>query len=380
MNLLNISYPEKFVFGKGALEKFKNDFFETSFKRLFILTIPELQQQLEDLVLDLKQNGITVLSDASIIKEPSFADFEEVLIKAKDFNADSVVGIGGGSALDTAKLIAAQLQNTQNLEEIKGNGNLKERQTYLTCMPTTSGTGSEVSPNALFVDENGQKVGVISPFLVPDAAYVDPKLTISLPPSLTAATGIDALTHCLEAYTNKFSHPFVDLYALEGVRLISKYLLRACTDGNDLEARTQVALGSVYGGMCLGPVNTAAVHALSYPLGVQYHLPHGLSNALLLPFVMEFNIEKEYGKYKEVALAIGAEKGKTDKETALNGVKYMKELIQKCGIELSLQKAGVTKDSIPALATGALKVQRLLKNNVREVTQSDAEAIYKAAF
>lgn len=380
MNLLNISYPGKLIFGEGGLEQFKNDYLKTSLKRLFILTIPELQHQLEDFILELKQNGITILTDASITKEPSFADFEEVLIKAKDFDADSVIGIGGGSALDTAKLIAAQLKNTQSLAEIKGNGNLKERQTYLACMPTTSGTGSEVSPNALFVDEDGQKVGVISPFLVPDAAYVDPELTFSLPSSLTAATGIDALTHCLEAYTNKFSHPFVDLYALEGVRLISKYLLRACKDGNDLEARTQVALGSVYGGMCLGPVNTAAVHALSYPLGVQYHLPHGLSNALLLPFVMEFNIEKEYGKYKDIALAIGAKEGETDKETALNGVKHMRELIQDCGIKLSLEKAGVKKDSIPALAEGALKVQRLLKNNVREVTQSDAEAIYKAAF
>src|SRR5690606_16202187 len=160
---------------------------------------------------------------------------------------------------------------------------------------------SEVSPNAIFVNDQGEKVGIISPYLVPDAAYIDPVLTVLLPKKITAATGIDALTHCLEAYTNKFAHPCVDLYALEAVRIIAKYVKRACDDGTALEARTQVALGSMYGGMCLGPVNTAAVHALSYHLGVEYHIPPGLSNALLLPYVMEYNIEADCSKYERIA-------------------------------------------------------------------------------
>ena len=201
-----------------------------------------------------------------------------------------------------------------------------------------------------------------------------------LPKKITAATGIDALTHCLEAYTNKFAHPFVDLYALEGVRLIAKYLKRACDDGTDLEARTQVALGSMYGGMCLGPVNTAAVHALSYPLGVEYHIPHGLSNALLLPYVMEYNIEADASKYERIAEVLGAEKKATSKETALEGVKIMKQLIVDCGLPLTLSEAGVKEESIPQLAEGAVKVQRLLKNNIREIAVDDAITIYKAAF
>ncbi len=290
------------------------------------------------------------------------------------------MGIGGGSVLDVAKLVAAQLKNTQTLDEIKGIGNLKERQIYVACIPTTSGTGSEVSPNAIFVNELGEKVGIISPFLVPDAAYIDPVLTVSLPKSITAATGIDALTHCLEAYTNKFAHPFVDLYALEGVRLIAKYLKRACDNGSDLEARAQVALGSMYGGMCLGPVNTAAVHALSYPLGVEYHIPHGLSNALLLPYVMEYNIEADASKYERIAEVLGAEKKATSKETALEGVKIMKQLIVDCGLPLTLSEAGVKEESIPQLAEGAIKVQRLLKNNIREIAVEDAVAIYQSAF
>src|SRR5439155_10799310 len=145
-------------------------------------------------------------------------------------------------------------------------GKLNARKTYLACLPTTAGTGSEVSPNAILMDESDQlKKGVISPHLMPDAAYIDPMLTLGAPPAVTAATGIDALTHCIEAYANKFAHPMIDLYALEGIRLIGDNLARAVADGSNIEARTHLALASMYGGMCLGPVNTGAVHALAYP-------------------------------------------------------------------------------------------------------------------
>ena len=146
---------------------------------------------------------------------------------------------------------------------------------------------------AILVDDENQKKGIISPFLVPDIVYVDPLLTISVPPAITAATGLDALTHCLEAYTNKFAHPLIDTYAYEGMRLIAAHLERAVKNSGDEEARTAVAMGSLMGGFCLGPVNTTAVHALSYPLGSRFHLPHGLSNALLLPYVMEYNLETD---------------------------------------------------------------------------------------
>jgi alcohol dehydrogenase class IV len=380
MKEIVILNPNRVVFGEGSMQRFVDDFVEKGFKRLFLLSIAELKNTLVPFLEELKSKGITIVTDESIVGEPTFDDFDTVLLKAKTFDADSIVGIGGGSVLDVAKLVAAQLKNSQTLDEIKGNGNLKERRTYVACMPTTSGTGSEVSPNAIFVNNLGEKVGIISPFLVPDAAYVDPVLTVSLPRSVTAATGIDALTHCLEAYTNKFAHPFVDLYALEGVRIIAKYLKRACDDGTDIEARSQVALGSLYGGMCLGPVNTAAVHALSYPLGVEYHIPHGLSNALLLPYVMEYNIEADANKYEKIAEVLGAEKKNTPKETALEGVKIMKQLIADCGLPTTLSQAGVTEESIPLLAEGAIKVQRLLKNNIREIALGDAIAIYKAAF
>lgn len=380
MKEIVILNPNRVVFGEGSMQRFVDDFLEKGFKRMFLLSIAELTSALAPFLEQLKSQGVEISSDESIVGEPTFDDFDAVLMKAKAFETDSVVGIGGGSVLDVAKLVAAQLKNSQTLEEIKGIGNLKERKIYVACIPTTSGTGSEVSPNAIFVNNQGGKVGIISPYLVPDAAYIDPVLTVSLPKSVTAATGIDALTHCLEAYTNKFAHPFVDLYALEGVRIIAKYLKRACDNGSDLEARSQVALGSMYGGMCLGPVNTAAVHALSYPLGVEYHIPHGLSNALLLPYVMEYNIEADANKYEKIAEVLGAEKKNTSRETALEGVKIMKQLIADCGLPTTLSQAGVTEGSIPLLAEEAIKVQRLLKNNIREIAVDDAVAIYKAAF
>ena len=380
MKEIVILNPNRVVFGEGSMQRFVSDFVERGLKKMFLLSIAELNTTLAPFLQQLQAHGVAVFVDESIVGEPTFEDFDKILLKAKKFDADSIVGIGGGSVLDVAKLVAAQLKNSQTLEEVKGNGNLKERQTYVACIPTTSGTGSEVSPNAIFVNNQGEKVGIISPYLVPDAAYIDPVLTVLLPKKITAATGIDALTHCLEAYTNKFAHPFVDLYALEGVRLIAKYLKRACDDGTDLEARTQVALGSMYGGMCLGPVNTAAVHALSYPLGVEYHIPHGLSNALLLPYVMEYNIEADASKYERIAEVLGAEKKATSKETAIEGVKIMKQLIVDCGLPLTLSEAGVKEESIPQLAEGAVKVQRLLKNNIREIAVDDAIAIYKAAF
>jgi alcohol dehydrogenase class IV len=301
--------------------------------------------------------------------------------KISGFHPDLVIGIGGGSVLDVAKLVAAQLDNEQKLEEFVGNGLLNGRKIKLICLPATAGTGSEVSPNAILIDDtDGQKKGIISPHLVPDVVIVDPQLTISLPASITAATGIDALTHCLEAYTNKFAHPLIDLYAYQGMELIAANIVKAVKNGKDEDARNAVALGSVYGGICLGPVNTAGVHALSYPLGSLYHLPHGLSNALLLPYVMEYNIEASPCRYAAVATALGCERKETDSKTAKAGVEKIKKLIVECGLPLKLRDVGVQPDAIPGMAEDAMKIQRLLKNNPREISLDDAILIYKEAY
>lgn len=380
MRTITFLHPRKLVFGAEALNALKQDIIDAAYQRLFIVSIDALAPCLEELHADFRAAGIACEFDLSIVNEPTFTEFEVLLERARAVKPDCVVGIGGGSVLDVSKLLAAQLKNTQPVSEIVGIGNLAERATALICMPTTSGTGSEVSPNALFTDNDGSKIGVISPFLVPDAAYVCPELTVSVPPAVTAATGIDALTHCLEAYANNFAHPMADVLAIEGIRLIGQNLVNACRDGADIAARTGVALGSVYGGMCLGPVNTGAVHALAYPLGTEFHVPHGLSNALLLPCVMEFNLPSATSQYAAAARAMGAAEGASERETAQNGIAKVRDLIAECGIPSRLSEVGIPQSAIDRLSEGALKVQRLLKNNLREVTLEDAKAIYQAAY
>ena len=327
------------------------------------------------------QENISVIIHTGINQEPSFQDFISLMEFVAPQNPDIIIGIGGGSVLDIAKLVAAQLGNEQQLKDYVGIGLLKGRAKKLVCIPTTAGTGSEVSPNAILVDNyDNQKKGIISPYLLPDMVYVDPTLTLSVPPAITAATGLDALTHCLEAYTNKFAQPFIDMYAIEGIRLIAANIVAAVKDGNNLEARSNIAMGSLLGGFCLGPVNTAGVHALSYPLGSMFHLSHGLSNALLLPYVMQYNLQADPQKYAQVAIALGCEKGATDLITAELGVEKVKELIANCGIPARLHELGVTKSSIPEMAAAAMKIQRLLKNNPRLIEEKDAIAIFESAF
>jgi alcohol dehydrogenase len=377
---LQIIFPGKLVFGNGTLSQLAEEVMQLKPSKVFIATITPLQNALADFISALQNNSIEILTDTSIVAEPSFTDFEKLMQVVAPFNPDIVIGIGGGSVLDIAKLVAAQLENEQQLKDYVGIGLLKGRKKKLICVPATSGTGSEVSPNAILVDEENQKKGIISPYLVPDIVYVDPLLTISVPPAITAATGLDALTHCLEAYTNKFAQPFIDMYAFEGMKLISTYIVTAVKDGSNIEAREKVAMGSLLGGFCLGPVNTAGVHALSYPLGSMFHLAHGLSNALLLPYVMEFNIPAAPKRYADVAIALGCEQKVKDTETANAGVEKIRELIKACGIPATLKEVHVPESAIPQMAIDAIKIQRLLKNNPREITEQDAIAIYKAAY
>ena len=376
-----IIFPGKLVTGNGTLQQLATDVLELQPAKIFIATITPLLNTIEAFTAIFEQQKIHVLVDTSIIAEPSFSDFETLMKKVTPFNPDVVIGIGGGSVLDIAKLVAAQLENEQQLREYVGIGLLKGRKKKLICVPATSGTGSEVSPNAILVDDaDNQKKGIISPFLVPDIVYVDPLLTLSVPPAITAATGMDALTHCLEAYTNKFAQPFIDLFAYEGMRLIAANIVTAVKDGSNIEAREQVALGSLYGGFCLGPVNTAGVHALSYPLGSMYHLAHGLSNAVLLPYVMEYNIVAAVDRYAAVAVALGCARETDAWTTAKAGVEKIKELNKACGIPSTLRELGVKEETIEQMAYEAMKIQRLLKNNPREISEQDAIAIFKSAY
>ncbi|MEZ2337323.1 iron-containing alcohol dehydrogenase [Mucilaginibacter sp. RCC_168] len=378
---ITIRFPGQIIVGKKSLLKLTDEIINSGYKSALIITISPLSGKLEPVLVQLKEARIAVHVDTSIVKEPSFKDFEDLLASVKHTAADVIIGIGGGSVLDIAKLIAAQINNDQTLAGITGNGLLKTRTKKLICVPTTAGTGSEASPNAILIDNvDDQKKGIISPYLVPDVVIIDPDLMVSLPAEVTAATGLDALTHCLEAYTNLYAHPFIDMYAIEGIRLIAGNLVKAVNDGTDEDARTQLAIGSLMGGFCLGPVNTAGVHALSYPLGSMYHIAHGLSNALLLPFVMEYNIPATTERYAAVARALGCNSGVNDFETAKAGVEKIRQLIKDCGIPASLKEIDIDKNTIPQMAADAMKITRLLKNNPRPINIDDAVNIYEAAY
>ena len=382
MKLVTLQQPARTVIGCGAMERFSEEFIAHGFRKLFLLTAPPIRPLIAQTIEKLEGAGVEITIFDRIPAEPALDEVLEIIELARQAGADSVVGIGGGSVLDTAKVVACFVKSKQQVADCFGTGLIKERGLWCGCLPTTSGTGSEVSPNAILLDRAEKlKKGLVSPYLLCDAAYIDPMLTLTVPAKITAETGMDALTHCIEAYTNRFAHPVVDRYALAGIELIAKYLERAVKDGKDVEAREALSLGSYYGGLCLAPVNTAAVHALSYPLGGEYHISHGLANAILLPTVMRFNMSSDWEKHARIAAAIGVDcSGLTTEEAARKGVEAIAALSARCGIPSTLTELGIGREKVEELADSAMKVTRLLVNNPREVTREDAINIYNELY
>jgi len=264
MQTVRLLQPQTIWFGAGCALQCADDILDRSLSSVFIITSPATARLAEPLASRLRAGGVRADIYSAIATEPAVADLESALAAAHAAQPDAVIGFGGGSAMDVAKLVAALFDGHQKIDEVFGIGKLAGRALFLACLPTTAGTGSEVSPIALLLDgSDGQKKGVVSPHLVPDGAYVDALLTLSVPAAVTAATGMDALIHCIESYANRFAHPLVDMYALEGIRLVGASLPTAVANPNDIAARTNMSRASLLGGLCLAPVNTAAVHALS---------------------------------------------------------------------------------------------------------------------
>ena len=376
MRRVTLLQPNKLVLGCGALAECKRELSERGFQRILVVTAPPIAKLAAPLA---ELPGVVVYD--RIDREPTFAMFEQLLAEAQKVRPEAVVGLGGGSVLDVAKLVAALADGRQQIGDVLGIGRLAGRSAFLACLPTTSGTGSEVSPNAILLDTTDRlKKAVISPHLVPDASYMDPELAVGMPPAVTASSGMDALTHCIECYANRAAHPAVDLYALEGIRLIGANLERAVVHGEDLSAREAMMRASLYGGLCLGPVNTGGVHALAYPLGGEFDIPHGVSNAVLLPYVLEFNLPAMPERYAEIAVALGAPRLADPVATARAGIEGIRQLIRTCGLPGTLSELGVPESAIPRMVESAMTVTRLLKNNPREITPEDAERIYRSAL
>jgi len=376
---ITLNQPPVIEFGSGRIASLPDHLTDCS--RIFFLADVPVASRIEPQVTALRSAGKEVEFSTDVVPEPPFEALERLLGPVRDFSPDAVVGVGGGSAMDLAKLLSVLFDGAQKAEDIIGINNVAGRRVRLVTAATTAGTGSEVTPIAVLTDTQQKlKKGVVSRHIIPDVAIVDPDLTLSLPPSVTAATGMDAMTHCIEAYTNRHAHPVVDNLAIEGIRLIAANLETCVSDGSNLAARTALALGSLYGGMCLGPVNTAAVHAMAYPLGGEFKVPHGVANSVLLPFVMSFNLSSNASKFAEIARAVGAGQGSNDDETAHNGLLRVRELSNTCSVPPSLKALDIPESAIPDMARAALLVTRLMENNPRTVTLEDAQDIYRKAY
>lgn len=330
----------------------------------------------------LQQAGLKTRLFSEVMAEPTMDFLNASVERVRPDGSDVVVGIGGGSSLDTAKMVAAILVNGGKVQDYFGIDQISKRALPMICLPTTAGTGSEVTPNAIFTDTAATlKKGVVSPFLLPDVAIVDPQLTLSCPPGVTAATGMDALTHAIESYTSAKATPITDIYAVEAIRLISRSLRTAVFRGPDLAARTEMALGSMMAGVSLANAGVGAVHALAYPVGGKFGVPHGVSNSQLLPYVMEYNVQGNIQKFAEVARLMGEPAaGLSTHEAARVVVAATRRLGEDIGIPMRMSHFKVTADAIPEMSQQAFNNRRLMDNNPRALTLEEVRAIYEKAL
>ncbi|GGF51180.1 alcohol dehydrogenase [Azorhizobium oxalatiphilum] len=325
-------------------------------------------------VLELK-GDVTVFGNVK--PEPDVPNLDAALAVAAQVRPDLVIGFGGGSAMDLAKLVAVLPGSGQTLTEVVGPEKVKAKGAALMQVPTTSGTGSEAGTRALVTDPVTQnKLAVQSLHMLADIAIIDPALTLTVPSAVTAATGVDAMAHCVEAFTSRKAHPLIDMYALEGITLVGRFLGRAIADGSDIEARAGLSLASLYGGFCLGPVNTAAGHAVSYPLGTRHHIAHGAANALIFPHTLAFNAPAVPEKTAAILAALGLKPSAREEEVFAAAHRYCADL----GCEMKLSALNVPRDDLPAMATEAHAIRRLLDNNPRDISRDEILALYEEAY
>jgi alcohol dehydrogenase class IV len=309
--------------------------------------------------------------------EPDIPNLDALLRATEAARPDLVIGFGGGSAMDLAKLAAVLPGSGQSLHDVVGPEKVAGRHVALAQVPTTSGTGSEAGTRALVTDPATQnKLAVQSRHMLADLAVIDPDLTLTVPAAITASTGVDALAHCAEGYTSRRAHPLIDLYALEGIRLVGRFLPRAVRDGGDREARAGLALASLYGGFCLGPVNTTAGHAVAYPLGTRHHIPHGLACALIFPHTLAWNAPAVADKTAAVLGALG-KPASADPQTVADAAHAWCAAL---GIDMRLSAHGVPESDLDAMATEAHAIRRLLDNNPRDISRDEIAAMYRAAY
>lgn len=374
--------PPSILFGSGRIKSLGEHARHLLGQRVIVLTDAGLLGSglLAPAFDSLSAAGTAVTIFAEVVADPPEAVVLAAVESARRHGATGVIGLGGGSPMDVAKLVALLARSGEGLVQAYGVGNARGPRLPLILCPTTAGTGSEVTPIAIVTTGEAEKKGVVSPLLLPDLALLDPDLTLALPAYVTAATGIDAMVHAIEAYTSGSANnnPVSRSLAREALRLLGGNIARAVHHGHEPAPRAAMLLGSMLAGQAFANSPVAAVHALAYPIGGIFHVPHGLSNALVLPEVLRFNAPRAGEAYGELAGIIFPELPKRIRAKAFPDA--MAALALGLGLPPRLRDVGIPKDALPRLADDAMKQTRLLVNNPRAVTQADAQAIYEACW
>ena len=395
MRTWSFSSAGTLFFGRQAVRHHLRDACERlSAKRAFLVTDAILVRAglLDKVAEPLTQGGVTFESFDRVTPEPGVELVRECIATARTFNPDVVIGLGGGSNMDTAKLTAMVLTHGGDPLDYTGDCRVPGPVKPLICIPTTAGTGSEVSAAAVFTDTtNHIKVSCLSPYLRPAFAIVDPLFTVTCPAKVTADSGIDALTHAIEAYcavdndafplpsgeksVYQGKNPLADAMAQKAIFLVSEFLRRAVKDGNDLEARDGMAMAATLGGLAFSNAGVALVHAMEYPVGGAVHVSHGAGNGLLLPFVMKFNQAVRPGEVSCIGAIMALRGGRGD------GIAEVEQLRRDIGIPTRLRDIGVTEDMLPGFATKAFAIKRLMRVNPRmPKNEGEILEIYRAAY
>jgi alcohol dehydrogenase len=382
--IFSFTGAKKIIFGNGSIHSLASHIKDLDAKNPLIVIDKNLakagfQEKIANLLIP---EGMKYSVYDKVEPEPGIELADEGAKVALKNKCDIVIGIGGGSAMDVAKAIAVLATNKGRAVDYLGLNKVPKHGLPKIMIPTTAGTGSEVTFTAVFVRKNlKKKEGMNSPYLFPELALLDPELTLSLPPVPTAQTGLDALCHAIESYTSVNASPMSELLSLQAIVLISENLRNCVHDGKNLKARENMLLGSLYAGLGLANAGVTAVHSLSYPLGGRYGISHGLANTVMLPAVMAFNMPAVLEKFADIAEAMGEyTEGLPAREAAYLALEAVEALIEDCGIDTSLEELGIKEKDFPALADVALTVARPLENNPRNVTKEDAIEIYADAF
>ncbi len=377
MNFTFHTTPE-IVFRSGSIREI-GDLMGARFKRPILLTDKGLIEAglVEPAIGSLEAAGVSILLFDDVAADPPAGKVKQAVNAARAHRADSVIGLGGGSSMDTAKVVSVLMNSEQSLEDIYGTDTVRGKRAPLALCPTTSGTGSEVTSISVITTEEDTKVAVVDNALYPDLAVLDPELTFGLPRHVTAATGIDAMVHAIEAYTNiNRKNPVSDALAREALRLLSSNIVAACEKPGDRNAREAMMLGAMLAGQAFANSPVGAVHGMAYPLGGIFHVPHGLSNSLMLEPVLRFNAPNADHQYAELADVIAPGATGTHAQKCDAFIRRIVEIVEATGVERRLSQLGISHNDLPRMAEDAMKGQRVLQNNPRAVTYDDALAMY----